>query len=545
MVNNKLQMKFSSQNKVTLLVFFIFFSVYLFTSDGHRFTFDEDASAQQASWLATLTPHPDFVLGESRTYFNYPELFPQDKYVYNTFSLCESAFLCSSSSIGQSITQIPFIWLNHTFEFINDDDIWSSNDFDDLHYVWWRNSINPDFTFMELFYGPLFSALSVVTFYLLSRQFQISLQNSIIVTFLFGLSTIVWAYSQTSLNVVPQLLFVLLSVLFLKKFQSSQSPKNLILASSSIGFAFLIRLDAILIIPILSFFILLLIRKSKSKINYILYFLPVFSFILLFDYIEFYRKGSFLIIRAIEKALVQFQFLVINVESTVISTGVTAPVSLYTPLEAFFGLLFSPGLGLFIFSPILFLSFFAFPNFYKNYKKEFFLFIGIIAAFLFYFSFINTNSWHGLVGWSARYVILIIPFLLLPLGLTLDKTKNKPIMFVILILGSLGVLFNLVWLIQDVSWYVWAGMGESSRGLYSLPAPGWSGRINPMVLWTFEFSQLTNSIFLAFTHLQFDIFLLKILTPIGYVLSFIMLVGSFLISLFKLLKKEKLLMKLD
>ena len=243
-------MKFSSQTKITLLVFFIFFSVYLFTSDGHRYTFDEDASAQQALWLATLTPHPDFVLGESRTFFNYPELYPQDKYTYNLHSICTNAFLCSSSSLGQSITQIPFIWLNHTFEFFNDSNIWSSEDFDDLHYVWWRNSINPDFTFMELFYGPLFSALSVTIFYLLSRQFQISTQNSIIVTFLFGLSTIVWAYSQTSLNVVPQLLFVLLSVLFLKKFQTSQSPKNLILASSSIGFAFLLRLDAILIIPI-------------------------------------------------------------------------------------------------------------------------------------------------------------------------------------------------------------------------------------------------------------------------------------------------------
>ena len=533
-------MKFSSQTKITLLVFFIFFSVYLFTSDGHRYTFDEDASAQQALWLATLTPHPDFVLGESRTYFNYPELFPQDQYTYNTFYVCETAFLCSSSSLGQSITQIPFIWLNHTFEFFKDSNFWSSEDFDDLHYVWWRNSINPDFTFMELFFGPLFSALSVTAFYLLSRQFQISPQNSIIVTFLFGLSTIIWAYSQTSLNVVPQLLFILLSVLFLKKFQSSQSPKNLILASSSIGFAFLIRLDTILIIPILTVFILLLIRKSKSKINYIFYFLPLFSFILLFDYIEFYRKGSFLIIRSFEKALVQFQFLVVNVESTVIEEiGVTAPVSVYTPLEAFFGLLFSPGTGLFIFCPILFLSFFAFPDFYKNHKKEFFLFIGIITAFLFYFSFLNTNSWHGLVGWSARYVILIIPFLLLPLGLTLDKRKNKPIMFIILILGSLGILFNLVWLIQDVSWYVWAGMGESNRGLYSLPAPGWSGRINPMVLWTFEFSQLTNSIFLTFTHLQLDIFLLKILTPIGYVLSFTILIGSLLISLFKLILKEK------
>ena len=533
-------MKFSSQNKITILIFLFFFSVYLFTSDGHRFTFDEDVNANQSLWLATLTPHPDFVLGESRTFFNFPDLFPQDKTNYNLHSMCKVGLLCSTSSIGQSITQIPFIWLNHNFEFLKDSDLWSSEDFNDLHYVWWRNSINPDFTFMEIFFGPLFSALSVTVFYLLSRQFQISPQNSIIVTFLFGLSTIVWAYSQTSFNVVPQLLFVLLSVLFFKKFQNSQSSKYLILVSSLIGFAFLIRLDTILIIPILTFFILLLIRKSKSKINYIFFLSPLFSFILLFDYVEFYRNGSFFIIRAIEKTFVSFYFMLSGTESTITaSTQVISPVSIYTPFEAFFGLLFSPGLGLFIFSPILFLSFFAFPDFYKKHKKDFFLFLGIISIFLFYFSFLNPNSWHGLVGWSARYLILLIPFLLLPLGLTLDKRKNKLIMFIIIILGSLGVLFNLVWLIQDVSWYVWAGMGESTRGLYSLPAPGWHSRISPLVLWTFEFSQLTHSIFLAFTHLQFDIFLLKILTPIGYISSFIVLAGSLLFSLFKLILKEK------
>lgn len=533
-------MKLSSQNKITLLVFFIFFSVYLFTSDAHRYTFDEDATAQQSLWLATLTPHPDFILGESKTYFNYPELFPKDGTQYSAFSICEHELLCSSSSLGQSLTQIPFIWLNHNFEFFKDSNFWNSDDFDDLHYVWWRNSINPDFTFMEFFYGPLFSSLSVSIFYLISRSFQISQKNSIIITFLFGLSTIVWAYSQTSLNIVPQLPLVLSSILFFKRFQSSYSSKYLIFIGSCLGFAFITRPDTILIIFILSIFTFLLIRQSKSKLNYLFYILPLSFFIFLFDYIELVRKGSSLIARALEKSLIQFQFLLTGVESTVESTTqVVMPVSVYTPFEAFFGLLFSPGTGLFIFCPILFLSFLTFTDFYKNYKKEFFLFSGIIIAFLLYFSIFNTNSWHGLVGWSSRYVILLIPFLLLPLGITLDKRKNRPFLFIILFLGSLGIFFNLVWLIQDVSWYVWAGMGESSRGLYSLPAPGWSGRISPMVLWTFEFSQLTNSIFLAFTHLQLDIFLLKILTPIGYILSFTLLISSLFIALFKLILKEK------
>ena len=149
-----------------------------------------------------------------------------------------------------------------------------------------------------------------------------------------------------------------------------------------------------------------------------------------------------------------------------------------------------------------------------------------------------TNTWHGLVGWSARYMVLLIPFLLIPLAATLEKTKSRLFLSIVVILGSIGVFFNLVWLIQDVSWFVWSTMGASTSGLYSLPSLQYAYRISPLVLWTFEFSQLTNAIFLAFAHLQLDIFLVKILTPIGYILTFVALIGSLLFSLFRLLRNE-------
>ena len=142
----------------------------------------------------------------------------------------------------------------------------------------------------------------------------------------------------------------------------------------------------------------------------------------------------------------------------------------------------------------------------------------------------RTNTWHGLVGWSARYMILLIPFLLIPLAATLEKTKSRLFLSIVVILGSIGVFFNLVWLIQDVSWFVWAGMGESEYGLYSLPSLQFGYRISPV--------SYTNAIFLAFAHLQLDIFLVKILTPIGYILTFVALIGSLLFSLFRLLRNE-------
>ena len=88
----------------------------------------------------------------------------------------------------------------------------------------------------------------------------------------------------------------------------------------------------------------------------------------------------------------------------------------------------------------------------------------------------------------------------------------------IVVLSSLGFFFNITYLIQDVSWFVWGQMGEAF-GLYGLPSDGAPLRISPMTIWTFEFSQLTHTIYLAFNHLQPDLYLLKIFGGITYSIS--------------------------
>jgi len=154
--------KFGQEKKFFIILFLLSFTIFALTSDGHRFTFDEDVTQQQSLWIATMTPDPRFIPGESRLLFQYPDYFPG-----NERSLCNSAILCSQVTIGSALTQVPFILLNHTFDFVTSSTLVLTNDdFPDPHYVFWRNSIEPDFTFMELFYGPFFSALSVGMFYL-------------------------------------------------------------------------------------------------------------------------------------------------------------------------------------------------------------------------------------------------------------------------------------------------------------------------------------------------------------------------------------------
>ena len=90
-------------------------------------------------------------------------------------------------------------------------------------------------------------------------------------------------------------------------------------------------------------------------------------------------------------------------------------------------------------------------------------------------------------------MVPIIPFLILPLGASIEKIKHVSFKISLAFLAILGAFFNLVYLVQDVSWFIWGIMGAHQGGLYDIDGAAdlW---VSPLVLWTFEFSQLTHSI---------------------------------------------------
>tara|TARA_B100000470_G_scaffold109375_1_gene84410 strand:- start:221 stop:607 length:387 start_codon:yes stop_codon:yes gene_type:complete len=108
-------------------------------------------------------------------------------------------------------------------------------------------------------------------------------------------------------------------------------------------------------------------------------------------------------------------------------------------------------------------------------------------------------------------------------------------LLLILSLGSIGVLFNLAYVLQDVHWFVWSTPG-SATGLFGLATPqfghGFTLWLNPIVIWAFQFSQLTQSLSLMFTNLQHDVYLLHAFGTYAYLIIFASLL-SFLFYLFR------------
>jgi len=494
-----------NDHKVFFLILIISFSIFIFTASAHRFTSDDYLAYSQAERIVNQTPIPNFIPGETR-----PGLQGSNQIQWD-FPACKDPIICSNVPLVYSMSLIPFIQLEQNLNILPDEDL-TLDDFDDNHYVWWRNTSSNEETFTFLFYGPVITAISTAILFAICRTYNFSIKIAITVAFLYGFTTMAWAYSSTALSVTLVSMTVLLSFYFYRKFVKNQNFFSLIFCGFSLGASVLVRYDSFIIVVIILVFLIGTILRNKSKLkNLTCLLIPLFFCAIIFMGINYIQFGTFL----------EYSF---KTESGY-GLGPTSPIHV-----GVFGLLFSPGAGLFIFSPILFTIFVSFFDFYKKDKSSFLIFSAYFVSMLVFFG--NLETWHGFVSWGPRYLLPVIPFLLIPLAASIEKRNSIGFRFLVIVLGAIGAFFSLIWLIQDVSWFTWGVMGGDS-GLYSLGMAGIHNfSLNPLVFWTFEYSQLVQSINLAFNHLQVDLFLFKLLGPIvtALVLSVIIIPLVFILK---------------
>jgi hypothetical protein len=83
-------------------------------------------------------------------------------------------------------------------------------------------------------------------------------------------------------------------------------------------------------------------------------------------------------------------------------------------LVTWFGFFFSPGESLFIFTPLLVLLPFYWRDFSGRRRPEAFAIAGVAISYLLFYG--KYDHWHGQWCFGPRYVVAIVPFLLLPLA---------------------------------------------------------------------------------------------------------------------------------
>ena len=263
----------------------------------------------------------------------------------------------------------------------------------------------------------LAGAVTVTFVFLFCVSLGYSYRPSVITAIFYGFGSMAWPLAKQPFEHVVETLFVLLSVYYMYLFYIKERNLCFILSAVFIGIALTIRLTAILVFPAL-FFIGGIFCLQNASLKYsmkilfkhvVMYLMVLLPFIFIIMWYNYYRFGS------------------------IYETGYQL-IAAKTGLDFFYGtplltglrgFLLSPGKGIFYYSPVALLFFPAIVPFYKKHSSLVIAFIMIITSYLLFLS--KNIYWHGDWAWGPRYLLVILPFLIIPVVELLGKDTNKEI----------------------------------------------------------------------------------------------------------------------
>jgi hypothetical protein len=208
----------------------------------------------------------------------------------------------------------------------------------------------------------------------------------------FAFSTIFTVYATKSFFTQPLETFTLLAaVYFLLKARSESSPRSLGAAGLFAGLGVLTKLAFVVNLPVLIAYVLVISCKGRRARDLAVFSVPVAVLIALALGYNYARFGS------------------------ILKTGYGVIPTFTTPLlVGLYGLLFSSGKSLFLYAPVAVLGVFSMRAFAKSHKREMWMLLGLFAANLLLIA--KYRDWGGEGSWGPRYLTLVLPCLVLPIG---------------------------------------------------------------------------------------------------------------------------------
>ena len=284
-------------------------------------------------------------------------------------------------------------------------------------------------------YGPAVGALLVALFFRFERELGASPRVAVLAAALLGASTYVAMMTSYFLRHLPESAAILGALLHFFRWRRDGAGRDLWIGSAFASAAFLIRFPAALVAPILAAYLAqgLLARSGGRPDERFLartlpaILVPLAAALALSAGADLLRWGSPWNIHQLRTASVG---------------GDPLYVTLYA-------VLLSPGMSVFVYSPLLLLAPFAFPWLWRRHRPEALVVLAIGGAHLLLYS-----SWAGWTGlWSApgpRYHLIDTPLFLLPLGPWLEAARGRRRLLVAAALGAAGLAVQLVLML--VAW---------------------------------------------------------------------------------------------
>jgi 4-amino-4-deoxy-L-arabinose transferase-like glycosyltransferase len=340
-----------------------------------------------------------------------------------------------------------------------------------------------------LFWGIVISAAAVAVLYLCALELGLNRRSSLLAALVFAFATQAWPYSRTFFREPLTMLAYLVAFYALLRYRPP-APRHWVwpaLLGVAVGIAFTTKQISVAILPSVLLLVVVYARQRRQE--------PARGHLV--DLIALLAPLS--VILVLGRVYHQVTLGGVELFARDITEYATNPqLSTMEPLRlvrAFLGLTVSPYKGLFWYSPVLLLGLVGFFPFLRRHRWEAMAYALVIG--IHWLGYSRYLYWSGGVAWGSRYMLPVIPFLVLlatpvfarlahdwpALGRANPESPSTraarlgvAAAWALIVLSAaiqvLGVAID--WRTYEVKWLldqakVWGGIGEAIDALYMLP----------------------------------------------------------------------------
>jgi hypothetical protein len=299
----------------------------------------------------------------------------------------------------------------------------------------------------SMLFGPVVSASSGLLVYLTGRRLSFAPRTSMALAVVYAFGTMAWVYAKSFFGDSLIALLLLLAFYALVSYRQDRRSIWLWIGGASLGYAILTKPAGLINAPILLVYLLFIARTEPRHAlwSHLLAFaIPVAIGVGGLMSYNWWRFGSLL-------------------DNGYRNSNWTFPF-----LLGLYGLVASPGKGYLLYNPISLGAIAAAPIFWRRYKPEAWVIIGVIVVNLLFLA--TYDHWHGGGCWGPRYLLPITPFAILPLGSLLEPVSSKRLLNLLLatlIAGSIVIQIPAVFV----------NFGRYLQNVYDLSAEQYFQRI--------------------------------------------------------------------
>jgi len=272
-----------------------------------------------------------------------------------------------------------------------------------------------------------------------ARRMNFSFRISFILALFLGLGTSAWYYANSTFPEALLMTELLGAIYFIFKAQETKKYQDIAISAVFVGLLVITKYATVIVLPLFLIFAVYISLREKNIRFTVIFISIVMGFILPYFWFRFQVFGDALrggYVWELEKVI-----------------SPKRPLYL-TLIKGLHYITFSSYKGLFVYSPLLILSLFSLPRFFKKERRLFLLLFSISILYIYIVVVsIAVASFTLRLSWGPRYLVLILPCLILPMGYLLQGRKKKIYITVIALVFIVSFFINIVSVIIPMEQY--------------------------------------------------------------------------------------------